>query len=91
VAGIRVAASAAIGAADIWLVVVCWRRRAVVGGLCGATTIVLLIVASASGLSASTETDALFGSFLSLTVGTMLFGLGQAVQRLLEHEPEDRA
>ncbi len=81
--------AAAVVVADGWLVVACWRRRSVLGGLCALTGAPLVALALAAGLSGGTGRGALIISIVVLLIGIVLLGLGQTVQRLLDQEPEE--
>jgi hypothetical protein len=72
-----------LGAACAALLVVCWRQRSALGGVCGFAGLVL------AGLSLSGGAAALAGAALALVVGGVLLGLGAAIQRLLDDEPEE--
>jgi hypothetical protein len=84
-----IAGAVAITVGDLWLVGVCWRQRAVLGGLLGAAGIPLVVFAFASGRGGSGARGALVIALLLLGVGAGLYGLGQRFERLLE-EPRDR-
>ena len=83
------AAAAVVVAADGWLLVACWRRRSVLGGLCALTGAPLVGFALASGLTGGTGQGTLIASVVVLLIGIVLLGLGQTVQRLLDEEPEE--
>ncbi len=87
--GARLAAGAALLAADLWLLVICWRRQAVLGGVCAATGTTVVLFALASGLAGQPGKDALIVAVAVLLIGITLVGLGQAVQRLLDQEPKE--
>lgn len=78
------AGSAAIAVGDLWLVVVCWKRRAVLGGVAGVAGIPLVALAIASGLSGSASEGALVVALALLIVGVGLYVLGQDFERLLD-------
>lgn len=83
------AATVALGAGGVWLVVVCWRRRSVLALLCGVCAIACAVLAGTSGSAGSTATDALVGSLTAVTIGMVLLVLGQALQRLLDQDPDE--
>jgi len=78
-------------AGDVWLVVICWKRRTVLGGVAGVVGIALVAFAVASGLRGSAAEAALMIAVIFLILGTALYRLGQALERLLDDEPEDGA
>lgn len=78
------AAGGAIAAGDLWLVVVCWKRRTVLGGLAGAVGIPLVALAIASGARDSAGEGALVIALVLLFVGVGLYVLGQVFERLLD-------
>ena len=83
------AVGVAIAAGDLWLVLICWRRRSVLGGLLGAISTAIAVFAIVSGPSHARGKDALAIAAIALVIATALYGLGQALQRLLDEEPED--
>jgi hypothetical protein len=91
VAAALAAGAVAVAAADLWLVTICWQRRAVLGGILGAVGIPLVAFAIASGLTGSTGEAALVIALVLLIVGGALYALGQALERLLEQEPRTRS
>ena len=80
------AASAVIVAGDVGLIVVCWKHRAVLAGVLGTVGIALVAFAIASGLTGSVGEGALVIAVITLVVGFGLYGLGQALERLLDGE-----
>ena len=84
-----VAEAALIGAAGLWLVVVCWRTRTALGALLGAIAIALAAFAAASGPRGSYGEAALIVALVVVIVGVVLYRLGQAFERLLDDGPED--
>jgi len=89
VLGALLAAAVALGLAGLSLVAVSWRLRSVLALLCGALGIASAIAAGTSGRTGSAATDYLSGSLAAVLIGTVLLVLGQAVQRLLDREPDD--
>jgi hypothetical protein len=80
-------ASVVLVLGETWLVVTCWHRRSVLGAACGVVGIALVPIAILSqGRGAGAQ--ALAGSLAALIIGTVLLRLGQAVQRLLDEEPD---
>jgi hypothetical protein len=72
---------------DVSLVVACWRSRTVLGGVLGGSGFVLAVLTLLRG-------DA-HGGYLILiaavllAVGTAVYFIGQAVDRLLQDAPDD--
>ncbi len=87
--GALILAVAAVVVADAWLLVACWRRRSVLGGLCAFSGAPLIGFALASGITGGTGQAALTLSGVVLLIGIVLLGLGQTMQRLLDQEPEE--
>ena len=84
------AAAVALGAVGAWLAALSWRRGSVLALLCGIVGIASAMLAGRAAWVGDAATDALVGSLGAITIGTVLLVLGQAVQRLLEHEPDER-
>jgi hypothetical protein len=82
---------AAIALGEVSLIVVCWRRRAVLGGVLGVGGIALVAFAIASGPTADFAEGALGVALALLIVGVVLYGLGQRFERLLDDEPDEAA
>jgi hypothetical protein len=90
IAGALAAGGAAVVVGDVVLLVVSWRSRAVLGGLLGAVGIPIVGLARVSGPSRDSAA-ALVIALVLLVVGSVLYGLGQAFERLLDTAPEDEA
>jgi hypothetical protein len=84
---LALAAAVALGLAGLWLAAVCWRRRSVLGVLCGIVGTASAIGAAATGSAGHGARAALAGSAAAVAIGTVLLALGQAVQRLLDEQP----
>jgi hypothetical protein len=84
-----VAAGVAIAAGNLTLLVRCWKRSSVLGGLLAALGLPLALFALVSGPTRGAGEDALVGALIALVVGSAIYFLGQAVQRLLDEDPED--
>lgn len=84
------AAGAAVGLAGLLLAVVCFRRRSVLGGMCGVLAIGAVVFGFVSGAS-GTAGPAFVLAGGSIAIGTGLLGLGEAIWRLLADAPEDDA
>jgi len=78
-----------VAAGDVSLVLACWKRRSVLGGVLGACGIPLVALAIVTGPSRGTSKQALVIAALALVIGTALYGLGQVFERLLDDAPED--
>jgi len=85
-----IAAASALGAAGVWLIAVCWRRGSVLGLLCG-TLGSIAAVAAAANAGTRGATELLIGSLAAIVIGTALLVLSQAIERLLDQEPEGGA
>jgi hypothetical protein len=83
----RLAIGLAIAVADTSLVVICWKTRTVLGGLLGAISISLVVLAIASGPARGEADYPLVGAGVALVIGTALYGIGHTLQRLLDDEP----
>src|ERR1700740_1553681 len=89
--GALAAGGAAIAVGDLWLIAICWRRRAVLGGVLGAAGIAFVVFAIASTPTVETGKGTLAIALALLVIGAVLYGLGQAVERLLEERPDEHA
>ena len=87
--GARTAAAILVAAGDVWLIVACWKRRSVLGGILGACGIPLVALSVAAGPSQGASEHALLIAAIALVIGTALYGLGQALERLLDDGLED--
>lgn len=85
-----VVAALLLAAAGLWLVAVCWRRRSILALVCAVAGIALA-VAAGTGPAGSTATDALVGALTAIVIGAVLLALGQAIQRVLDEEPDTGA
>lgn len=89
--GALAAGGAAIAVGDVWLTATCWRRRAVLGGVLGAAGIPLVIFAIVSGPTSDPGEGTLAIAIALLIIGVAVFGLGQALERLLDEGPDEKA
>lgn len=71
-----------------WLLVRCWRRRAVLAGLCAAAGIALLVLTIVLGFRDGARELGLIMALVAVVIGSVLFRLGQTLQRMLDTEPE---
>ena len=90
-AGAFAAGAVAVAVGDSWLLAKCWRTRTVLGGILAAVGIALVGLAVASRLSGGAGGAALLIAGAFSVVGCVLYGIGQAFERLLDDEPEDEA
>ena len=90
-AGAFAAGAVAVAVGDSWLLAKCWRTRTVLGGILAAVGIALVGLAVASRLSGGAGGAALLIAGAFSVVGGVLYGIGQAFERLLDDEPEDEA
>jgi hypothetical protein len=88
---LALAAAVALGVAGLCLAAACWRRRTVLGLLCGVVGTASAAGAATSGPAGSGARDALAGSLAAIAVGAVLLALGNTVQRLLDDEPGEGA
>jgi len=91
VAGAFAAGAVAVVVGDSWLLAKCWRTRTVLGGILAAVGIALVGLAVASRLSGGAGGAALVIAGAFSVVSGVLYGIGQAFERLLDDEPEDEA
>jgi predicted lipid-binding transport protein (Tim44 family) len=82
VAGWVTAGGLAVAGADVWLGVICWRSRTMLGGLMAAVSIGLVAFALAFGPA----DGAVAIAFMFLAVGTVLYGIGQLLERVLNDD-----
>jgi hypothetical protein len=82
-------AGLAVAAGDVSLVVACWKRMSVLGGVLGACGIPLAALAIVTGPSRGAGKHALLIAAIALVIGTALYGLGQALERLLDDGPDE--
>jgi hypothetical protein len=73
------------------LVVVSWRSRSVLPALLGAGGIAAIALAITRGLSRGGSKYAIVIAGLALVIGSVLYGLGQAFERILDDHPDDCA
>ena len=78
-----------IAVGDVSLVVACWKRMSVLGGILGACGIPVAALAIVTGPSRGAGKHALVIAAIALVIGTALYGLGQALERLLDDGPDD--
>ena len=72
------------------MLAISWRSRTVLAGLLGAVGIPIVGFPLLSGPSGD-SVAAVVIAFVFLVVGSALYGLGQAFERLLDAAPEDEA
>jgi hypothetical protein len=89
VTGALTAAGLVVAAGDLALIVACWKRRSVLGGVLGTCGIALVALSIASGPSGGAGERALLIAAIALVIGTALYGLGQTLERMLADGPQD--
>jgi hypothetical protein len=68
-----------------------WKRRAVLGGLLAAAGLPLVVLAMLAESAGHAGADELLLAAVALALGTVLFVIGQALERLLDRSPQDPA
>jgi hypothetical protein len=84
-----VATGLAIATGSTFLVVICWKTRTSLGGILGAVSIGLVALAIASGPAHGGGDYQLAGAGVALVLGATLYGIGHALQRLLDDDAEE--
>jgi hypothetical protein len=83
-------AAVAVAAGDLWLVVIAWKRRSVLAGLLGAIGVPVVVFSVLQDPTHAAHEEALVViAAIMLVIGIALYGIGQAVQRLLDTEPDE--
>jgi len=90
VRGALTIAGGVIAAGDVWLVVISWKRRSVLGGFLGAVGIPTVLASVLTDPTQGIHEDALLIAAIMAAIGFVLYALGQALQRLLDDHPDDR-
>jgi hypothetical protein len=80
-----------VGLGDVALVVVSWRSRSVLPGVVGVSGIAATAFAISRGLSRDGSEYAIVIAGVALVIGSVLYGLGQAFERILDDPPDDAA
>jgi len=88
VLSVALAGAVALGTAAAWLAALSWRRGSVLALLCGVVGIASAVLAGRAAWLGRDATDAFAGSLAAITIGTVLLVLGQAIQRLLDQDPD---
>jgi hypothetical protein len=83
------AIAVALVAGSALLVVIGWRSRTALAGLLGVVGFVLAGSTILSGPAARAGEYMLAGAGAALALGSALYGIGRALQRLLDREPDD--
>ena len=83
------AGGVAVAVADLWLAAICWKRQTVLGSVLGGVGIPLVAFAIESGPTGSAGEGALVIALILLLLGGALYVLGQALEPLLDEEPEE--
>jgi hypothetical protein len=79
-------ATLVLSGAALWLLITCWRHRAVLGLICGAIALTSALAYALGVLGAS---SAFVGSLLATSIGTVLLILGRTIERLLDEGSGD--
>lgn len=77
-------AAAAVAVGDLALIVVCFRRRAVLGAVAGLAGVGAVVLAAVHGWSGPVAEAAVVIAAILLIVGAVLLALGEALERLLD-------
>ena len=85
------AGAVALVIGDAWLIAKCWGTGTVLGGGIGVVGIALVALAVVSRLGGGAGGAALVIAGAFSVVSGVLYGIGQAFERLLDDEPEDEA
>jgi hypothetical protein len=91
VSGLLTAAAPIVAGGDVALVVACWKRTSVLGGLLAAAGLPLVVLATLAESEGHAGADELLLAAVALALGTVLFAIGQALERLLDGSPQDPA
>jgi hypothetical protein len=83
------AAGLVVAVGGLALIVVCWKTRTVLGGLLGATGIVLVAFGVARGASRTAGEYSIGIAAVALLIGTVLYIIGQVLERLLDDEHDE--
>jgi hypothetical protein len=82
------AAGLVVAVGDLALIVACWRSRTVLGAVLGAAGMALAVFGVARGASGSASEYSIAIAAVTLVLGTALYIIGQALERLLDDEPD---
>jgi hypothetical protein len=82
-------AGSLVALGDLALVVICWRRRAVLGGVLGTAGFVLAVLGLVRGAPHLYSDYPLLLAGVMLGIGTVIYLIGQVLERLLEDAPDD--
>jgi hypothetical protein len=80
------AAGLAVALGDLALIIACWKSRTVLGGLLGTAGMPLVGFAIVRGASGGASVYSIATAALALAIGSVLYVLGQALERLLDDE-----
>jgi uncharacterized membrane protein YczE len=84
-------AGVTVATADLWLGVISWKRRSVLTGALGAIGIPVVAFSVLEDPTHAAHEEALAIATIMLIVGIVLYGIGEAIQRLLDTEPDEHA
>ena len=80
------AASLVVALADLALIAACWKSRTVLGGVLGASGVALVVLSVAGDASGPARESSIAIAALTLVIGSVLYALGQALERLLDNQ-----
>ncbi|HET7048917.1 MAG TPA: hypothetical protein VFI54_11685 [Solirubrobacteraceae bacterium] len=80
----------ALAAADLVLLVGCWKRRSVLAGVLAAASLPLAAFAIAAGPEHPPGEYSLLIATVALVLGAALYAIGQLLERLLDQQPRSR-
>jgi membrane-bound ClpP family serine protease len=83
------AAGLVVALGGLALIVACWKTRTVLGGVLGAAGMALAVFGVARGASGAASEYSIAIAAVTLTIGTALYIIGQALERLLGDEPDE--
>jgi hypothetical protein len=91
VSGLLTAAGLVVAVGDLALLAGCWKQRSVLGGLPAVAGLALVALATLAESGGQTSADELAIAAVALVLGTVLFAIAQALERLLDRSPEGPA
>jgi hypothetical protein len=83
------AAGLVVAVGDLALIVACWKTRTVLGGVLGAAGMALVLFTVARGASGSRSEYSIGIAAVTLVLGTALCVIGQALEHVLDDEPDE--
>jgi hypothetical protein len=79
---------AVVGAGNVGLAVVCWRRRTVLGGVAAVIGFGLSVFAAMNGIAGESAVTGTVAALIFLLLGSALLALGRLLERLLTNPPD---